>query len=71
MNLNPTQIIIIGVVFVFGIPIVAGIIISHFFGSVNGLIAGLVIFLLILVMAQRKLMRTKGGSSDDDPIDKV
>lgn len=70
MNLNPTQIIIIGAAVVFGVPMAAGIVISHFFGSVNGLIAGVLMFLLILVLAQRRLMRTKGGSSDDDPINK-
>lgn len=59
MNLNPTQIIVIGAAVVFGLPIAAGLIAAHFLGAVNGLIVGVVVFALILTIAQRKLRKSK------------
>lgn len=60
MNLNPTQIIVIGAAVVFGLPIAAGLTAAHFLGAVNGLIVGVVVFALILTIAQRKLRKSKG-----------
>lgn len=60
MNLNPTQIIVIGAAVVFGLPIAVGLIAAHFLGAVNGLIVGVVVFALILTIAQRKLRKSKG-----------
>ena len=59
MNLNPVQIIVIGAAFVFGLPIMAGLVAAHFLGGVDGLIVGVVVFALIIAMAHSKLRKTK------------
>lgn len=65
MNLTPTQIIIIGGGIVFGVPIAAGIVVGHFAGTALGVIAGVVMFIVILMMAHRKLVKM-GKDIDDE-----
>jgi len=56
-DINPTQIIIIGAVVVFGVPIAAGIVMAHFFGFWYGVLVGGAIFLAVIAVAQRRLKR--------------
>ena len=57
MNLTPLQIIIIGGGIVFGIPIATGIVVGHFLGGPVGFIAGVIIFIAILMVAHRQLTK--------------
>lgn len=58
MNMpNPSQLVVIGIAIVFGVPIIAGIVIGHFFGFGTGLFAGVVLCALILAIAHRRTAR--------------
>jgi putative Mn2+ efflux pump MntP len=72
-NLSPQQILIIGAAIVFGLPVVIGLIVGHFYGGRAGIFSGLLLCVLILFMAHRKIMaqarRQKNEKSDEEKDD--
>ena len=58
MNLTPQQIIAIGAAIVFGLPIATGIIVAHFHSLGGGIFSGVLVFLVILAIAQRRLRQS-------------
>lgn len=54
---NPSQLVIIGIAIVFGLPIMVGLVLGHFFGFGTGVVAGVGLCALILAIAHRRLMR--------------
>lgn len=57
MNLTPRQIIAIGAAIVFGVPIIVGLVVGHFFGFWPGVASGGIVLLLIAFLARRQLMK--------------
>ena len=53
MNLTTSQIIAIGVGILFGVPLIVGIVVGHFFGFWPGVVAGGTVLLVIAFVAQR------------------
>ena len=57
-NLSPQQIIAIGAAIAFGLPVVTGIIVAHFHGLGGGIFSGLLVFVVIVAVAQRRLKQS-------------
>ena len=69
VNLTPRQIIVIGAAVVFGPPAIVGIIVSHIQGWFLGILAGVLTFLIVFVVAQaaiRKKLQEQKGTQDED-----
>jgi membrane protein implicated in regulation of membrane protease activity len=56
-NLKPSQIIIIGAAIVFGVPIIVGLVVGHFFGFWAGFASGAGLLLFVAYLGHRELMR--------------
>jgi hypothetical protein len=57
-NLTTQQIIVIGAAIVFGLPIATGIIVAHFHSLGGGIFSGLLVFVVIVAVAQRRLKQS-------------
>jgi membrane protein implicated in regulation of membrane protease activity len=67
---NSSQLIIIGIAIVFGIPAIAAIIVGHFYGGAAGLGAGILLCAIVLSIAHRRIMGAtkKKDNKDKDEI---
>ena len=57
MNLRPGQMVALGIGIVFGIPILATIILAHFFDFWTGAVVGVSIFVIIVAIGQRNMKK--------------
>lgn len=64
-NLTHTQIMVIGMAIVFGLPTCAGLVVGYFFGLWLGVASGGLVLLLIAYLAQRWLKRM-GKQQEED-----
>lgn len=70
-NLTQRQIILIGIVCLFGIPICIGIAVGHFAGFWFGVIATVCLIALIAFIAQRWWQKQARQKQDKDGTGKV
>jgi hypothetical protein len=56
-NLKLSQIIVIGAAIVFGLPIIVGLVVGHFFGLWLGVTSGGIVLLFVLFIVRRQLMK--------------
>lgn len=68
-NLTHTQIIVIGVAALFGLPICVGLVVGHFFGFWPGVVSAGLVLLLIAYVAQRWTKRM--GKQDKEDRDET
>ena len=64
-NLTTQQIIVIGAAIVFGLPVATGIIVAHFHSLGGGIFSGMLVFLVIVAIAQRQL-RQSGKDQNEE-----
>jgi len=64
-NLTQTQIIVVGVAVLFGLPICVGLVVGHFFGFWLGVIAAGLVLLLIAYLAQRWMKKISKQDKED------
>lgn len=57
MNLTKNQVIVIGALVVFGPAVVVGLVTAHFGGWFPGILAGIAMFLVVLIIAQAEIKR--------------
>lgn len=61
--MNYLGLIILGVVLVFGVPAGVGLALAHRFDTATGIIGGVVIFVIIVAIGYRHMMKKEGGKA--------
>ena len=65
-NLKPIWIITIGGAIVFGLPTAVGLIVGHFFDLWLGIAVGVLIFVLVIFVAHRQLIKRAEQQERED-----